>query len=327
VGLLVVQLSLRWEANMDLDKAIEGFNLSARANYAQRTAELFAQELVIIRRVWGNIEVESIRPDDVNRLMGYLKTDYIPFRIHQTGERLSEASQVNYWKTIRAFFKWANENLGIKRPDVNLSKPKYKMKEVQAFTAEEVKALAYHAEWTKDVIRKGTKTYRRHRTTYARDLNMIKVLLDTGLRLGELLRLRVEDVDQDGQVVVRPFGSSTKSKPRFVYLGKSTQHSLWVYLAKREAKPGERVFELDPETVRNILNRIGRAAGVTHVHPHRFRHTFAIEFLRHQKDPYSLQKLLGHSSMEMTQHYLEIAEDDLRQEHGIASPVDNYKLK
>ena len=239
---------------MELGKAVEGFNLYTRAVYAERTSELFAQQMVIIQRVLGNVEVDSITQTDLNRLMGYLKTEYIPFRIHQTGEKLSDPSLANYWKTLRAFFKWANLDMGVKRPDTNLVRPKFRLKEVKAFSESELKRLLYSAEWTKEISREGAKVYRRHRTTYARDVALIKFLTDTGLRLGELLRVQYQDVDKDGQITVRPFGNGIKTKPRFVYLGKSTQRVLWIYLAKRgDLRPTDKVFDLKPVTVRQKI--------------------------------------------------------------------------
>jgi integrase/recombinase XerD len=65
---------------------------------------------------------------------------------------------------------------------------------------------------------------------------------------------------------------------------------------------------------------------VANVHPHRFRHTFATHYLRNGGEPYSLQEILGHATMEMVKKYLQIAKSDLENFHRLASPVVNMRL-
>ncbi|TXG77464.1 integrase [Candidatus Dojkabacteria bacterium] len=60
-------------------------------------------------------------------------------------------------------------------------------------------------------------------------------------------------------------------------------------------------------------------------HPHRFRHTFAITFLRNGGNIYLLKELLGHETLEMAMHYAKLAEQDIAKA-GVHSPVDNWKL-
>jgi site-specific recombinase XerD len=84
--------------------------------------------------------------------------------------------------------------------------------------------------------------------------------------------------------------------------------------------------EMNRSRLLKILVSLGKRSGVSDVHPHRFRHTFAIQYLRNGGDPYTLQALLGHSSLDMVKVYLRIAQIDIDTAHRRASPVNNWKL-
>jgi integrase/recombinase XerD len=74
-----------------------------------------------------------------------------------------------------------------------------------------------------------------------------------------------------------------------------------------------------------LLRRLGQRAGVKHVHPHRFRHTFATFYLRNGGNLLALKELLGHSDMEMVTRYAHFVQADFAADHAKASPVDNWR--
>ena len=76
--------------------------------------------------------------------------------------------------------------------------------------------------------------------------------------------------------------------------------------------------------LRKRLVHLGQAAGVPDCKPHRFRYTFAIQYLRNGGDVFTLQSLLGHSSLTMVRYYLHLAQADVEQAHRRASPVDRW---
>ena len=137
--------------------------------------------------------------------------------------------------------------------------------------------------------------------------------------------LKVADVDlQTGKMHVRGKGK----KERHCYVGNVARRLLWKYTDSRD--PREPLFITQQGRTLNIhwlwrlVNKIGKRAGVANAHPHRFRHTFAVQFLRNGGDIFTLQMLLGHSSLEMVKHYAKLAAIDAEQAHRRASPADRW---
>jgi integrase/recombinase XerD len=75
-----------------------------------------------------------------------------------------------------------------------------------------------------------------------------------------------------------------------------------------------------------LIKRIAERAGVKNAYPHKFRHTFAITYLRSGGDIFTLQEMLGHGSLDMVRHYAKVAQVDVEQAHRKASPADNWRL-
>jgi integrase/recombinase XerD len=83
---------------------------------------------------------------------------------------------------------------------------------------------------------------------------------------------------------------------------------------------------MTPSSLRQLIKNLAEKAGVDDAYPHKFRHTFAITYLRSGGDIFTLQALLGHSSLDIVRHYARIAEIDIEQAHRKASPADNWRL-
>jgi site-specific recombinase XerD len=112
-----------------------------------------------------------------------------------------------------------------------------------------------------------------------------------------------------------------------------TAKALWEYaVAERADAPANEAFfvgaqgPLTRSGLLQLVRSLGERAGVPDVHPHRFRHTFAVNFLINGGDPYALQDLLGHESMEMVRRYVHLAATNLVTAHQKASPVANWRL-
>lgn len=185
----------------------------------------------------------------------------------------------------------------------------------------------------------GPKSHIRNRATGERDRCIILVLVDTGIRAEELCNLTMTDLNlSTNSLTVRGKGAGKDKAKRVVHFGKIAAQALWKYIAPRLGNPEKAKGPLflnlwsvvDSPLNRNallqLLHRLGERAGINDVHPHRFRHTFAINYLRNGGDVFTLQQLLGHSDLEMVKRYARIAQTDCADAHRKASPADNWRL-
>ena len=152
----------------------------------------------------------------------------------------------------------------------------------------------------------GRRPFTMRRPTARRDVALILLLLDTGLRASKCARLTLGDLKKDtGNVMVRPYLSGLKSRPRIVYLSTRARKALWRYMASRgDVTASDAVFAarqgpINRHSIRRVLSRLGERCGVSPCGPHRFRHTTAIRFLRNCGYALSLQRMLGHASLDM----------------------------
>ena len=162
-----------------------------------------------------------------------------------------------------------------------------------------------------------------------RDRAILEFLYATGLRVGELVSLDLEDVDVPGETV-RVLGKG--GKERMVPFGRKARAALerWLRAAVplREAGGDERaVFlnlrgsRLTDRSVRRILDRRLREASIqSHVSPHALRHSFATHLLGAGADLRAIQELLGHASLSTTQRYTHVSIESLMKVYDESHP-------
>ncbi|MHB9130396.1 MAG: tyrosine-type recombinase/integrase [Armatimonadota bacterium] len=158
-----------------------------------------------------------------------------------------------------------------------------------------------------------------------RNRAMLYVLLDTGIRLSELLGLRLENVFLHQQLL-RVFGKGRKE--RTVAFCDEVRQALEAYMVIRSQIALTDAFWVNPKgeslsknSFTAMLHQIALVAGVEKAHVHRFRHTFATVYLRNGGHAQHLQRLLGHTTPTMTQRYTHLTDADACADHGKASPV------
>lgn len=240
---------------------------------------------------------------------------------------------LNYHVGLSALWAWAEaEDLTPENIMRRVPPPKPEDVEVKPYTKEEITRLLEACRYNKEYGRPGARTTANARTTTNRDKALIMVLLDTGVRAGELCAFDVGDCDmRERRLFVR---EGKGSKERYVYFSARTAMTLQRYLNGREDKRDKQapLFATTQQTrlsqsgLLQFIKRAGDRADVPGATVHRFRHTFAIEALRNGLNAFVLQRLLGHSSIDMVKRYIALAEVDLQQGHFHASPVDGWRL-
>lgn len=282
--------------------------------------------------------VEAITTDHIE--------DYLN-ELHDAG--LANKTIANQWTALSSLWTWAEGKHQLPHPiRGHIPCPKINRQQPQPYSELEIKALiratAYNAPW------RGRPETASARNWALRDKAILITLVDTGIRASELCALHIADYDsQIGQLTVR---HGKGNKLRILPLGDRALDAIDDYLDARKrapvgkrARPGRtpRVQQLagdDPLYATNtgsamdryqLLDMISAAAQraeppVLGANCHRFRHTFAINYLRRYPNIYTLQKVLGHSSLDTVKIYLEIAEIDLHQAHRTASVADAWRL-
>jgi integrase/recombinase XerD len=308
---------------MRLSLAIEGFLLFRAGAGSINTMRDYQNTL----RKWvahiGDVDTSELAADHVRRFLYHLRIE----------EELSPKTVKNAWIGLSAFFTWLEGEMGIEHVirRYKIKMPAAQSREVIPLSKGDLRLLLLACERTAEWQgkRSGPTTLR---ATRVRDRAIVLVLLDTGMRAAELCALLIGDVDmKTGAVQIR---RGKGDKGRTVYLGNLAREGLWRYVSKRkDARPNDPLFSttrygpMDRNALRKMLLAAGQRAEIVEpVTPHRLRHTFAITYLRNGGDVYTLQRLLGHSSMDMVRRYLALAQTDIAEAHRRASPVDNWRL-
>lgn len=152
-----------------------------------------------------------------------------------------------------------------------------------------------------------------------RDRAIIELMYATGLRVSELVSLKLADVDIDAGLIVC---HGKGSKERRVPIGKSATHWLQLYTPSRarhdKARSHPQLFlhkrggPLSRQFIWATIKRYARQANLPDISPHTLRHSFATHLLQHGADSRSVQALLGHSDISTTQIYTHITDTHMR---------------
>lgn len=319
------------ERAADLDTLIEGFRFCARSEAKSPSTIALAQGAVRYLRQFLtesglSTDIADIGTSEIRRFIIHLQQRQ-PFTRHrftrpQPGH-LSGHTVNSYLRALRLFWSWAaSEGYVTYNPFSQVKIPKAPKKVMPTFTTEQLQALF--------------RAIDASTPTGFRDYTVLLVLLDTAVRCSELTDLRVDNVNlESGWLKVRGKGT----RERIVPFASKVQHALWKYLNRYRPEPAmpdcDHLFlthdgrPLTKDRLEKIMKRHERRAGITGVRcsPHTMRHTAAIRYLRHGGDVFTLQRLMGHSTLDALRIYVNMAFPDVKEAHRRHSPADNIDLK
>lgn len=236
------------------------------------------------------------------------------------GSLMSAANVQNHVRVLRAFSSWLHRE-GYTQENVlaRLKVPKAPRKLLQTLSDSEIQELFSALD--------------QNCAAGCRDAAMLLLFLDTGLRSAELLNLKVPDVHQDDQWV-KVMGKGQKE--RIVPFGSRAARLLqrYFYYFRPEPLADEEQFFLcldgSPMTesaIKLAFARLAKRAGVPRLHIHLLRHTFATRYLMNGGDAFSLQRILGHTTLEMTRRYVDMVAMETTVKQKQTSAMDRVLMK
>jgi integrase/recombinase XerD len=252
--------------------------------------------------------------DNIAEVTSVHVRQYLAFK----SETASKSTAKRYYTTLSPFFKFClAEGMVDVNPVEHVGTPKAPRPIIQPLSCEQITALV-EAESTRSFIG-------------LRNRLMVLMFIDCGLRASELCNLDLDDLDLENRTLVVRHGKGDKA--RLVPFGNVTVKTLKQYVIRRGSIESEALVvncygeRTTRDNILKTLWKISKKAGICRVHPHLLRHSMAVSYLRNGGDVFSLQKMLGHSSLEMTRQYSELANSDIIAKHRLHSPADSLSLR
>lgn len=320
---------------LTLSQSIEGFLLEKQAQHlSPHTVADYTNAFRKFQAYLGaDVPFAGITADQIRGFLSDLSTPRAPNGAAKRPVKgLSNKTILNIHTGLSALWTWAvAEGIVTQHLLRQIPRPKPEKRAITPFSEEDMKTLLANGERSRTYTRPGKRACDHAVATALRNRTIILLLLDTGVRASELCGLAIKDADLNNKrILVLGKGNKERALP----ISPRTAKTLWRYLTtERKDEPvnaplflGSEGDPLNRDALLKLLIRLGAKAGVQDCHPHRFRHTFAVNFLRNGGNAFELQMALGHTTLQMVQTYLALAQADLDAAHRKASPVENWRL-
>lgn len=237
---------------------------------------------------------KSLRELETNDIRKYI-TDYT------NNHSANKTTLDNIRRIISSLFSWLEEeNYIIKSPARRVHKIK---------TGKTIKTV--YSDEELEILRDNSKNIR--------NLAIIDILASTGMRIGELVNLKISDIDFDKREC-KVLGKGNKE--RIVYFDARTKIHLKEYLSTRLDNEKSLFVSLNSPNnplkisgIEIMLRALGKQLNINRVHPHKFRRTLATKAIDKGMPIEQVQVLLGHSKIDTTMHYVMVNQNNVKQSH------------
>jgi len=302
-------------AELELDKLILHFEQSNKAEGKSPKTITWYTEMIVgfTRFLTGTGRRPVLAEFNISTLREFI--------IHEQERGLSPYTVQGKVRALKAFASWLfNEGYTTDHVLYNLKMPKAPQNLIEPLTATEIDQLV--------------KIQNPLTALGCRNIAILVLLLDTGLRVSELCGLSRNDAHiEEGYLKVMGKGA----KERVVPIGGLAQKMLWRFIIhfrpEDSIEADNYVFltldgkPLCPNAIKLLLKRWGKKAGVPRLHAHLCRHTYATNFLNHKcGDVFRLQQILGHTTLEMVRRYVHYASTQDMINGRPSSPMDHMGI-
>ena len=289
---------------MDWNETIENFSnfLKFERNFSDNTLDAYIRDIKKFS-LYAEKNLESSKPKAITC------EDLQEYLILQSKQKISERTQARWISSIKSFFKYLlEEEIRNDNPATLLEGPKLGLYLPDTLSVEDVERITKNINLSTDLG--------------VRNQCMVEVLYGCGLRVSELIKLKISDINfKEGFLKVEGKGQ----KVRYVPLAKYTSHLIKNYIENvrinnKINKKYEDILFLNSRgssmsrvIVFIIIKELADRAGIRkNISPHTFRHSFATHMLQNGADLRFIQEMLGHSSITTTEIYTHLNTEELR---------------
>jgi site-specific recombinase XerD len=248
------------------------------------------------------------RHSDARTLAELTAFEFKRYLAEQQARGLSDSSVHGHFQVLKAFGNWAcREGYPVEAAMLRVRAPKVAQKEMESFAPQQIETVLHEADagWPRIAV---------------------EILLGTGMRVGELCALGLEDVEDDGDATFLKIKRGKGGKFRRVPVSRQLRRELVRYVNRQRPEcESDRLLVLSDGRpvsvgcVSHLFGRLHHRLGFK-VYAHKFRHTFATEYLRRGGEIERLRRILGHTTYVMVMRYVHLDKGDLYRDFETCAP-------